>query len=195
MATVNKYRTIYDVLFTNKNIFLDTFMLGFSVVFLAIMANLTVPLWPVPITMQTFGVFLIAFFFGSKRGLVSILTYVFAGIMGFGVFAGHKSGIAAVLGPTAGYIFGFLITVFIVGYLIEKGHGRSKKSVFLIMVLGSVIIYIFGLIGLKLNFVDFSFFKLLSVGVVPFLIGDALKIIIAVALFPYLWKGSDKISS
>lgn len=165
-----------------------------SVIFLAVMANLRIQLWPVPITMQTFGVFVIAFFFGSKKGLLSILAYILAGVVGFGVFSGKASGIAALMGPTGGYLIGFLATVFIVGYMIEKGFGRTRKSVLLCMLTGSLIIYLFGLIGLRFYFADYSMLKILSIGIVPFLIGDFLKILGAVALFPYLWKGSEKLA-
>ena len=86
------------------------------------------------------------------------------------------------------------MAVFIVGYLIEKGFGRTKTSVLYCMVLGNVIIYILGLIGLKLYFIDAGLWKILVMGLFPFLIGDAIKIGAAVALFPYLWKGSEKIA-
>jgi len=193
METIAKHKTLYEILFKEKNLLLDVFMVLFSVVFLALMANIRVPLWPVPITMQTFGVFLIAFFFGSRKGFLSIMAYVLAGVVGFGVFAGYKSGMAAIMGPTGGYIVGFLGAAFVVGYMIEKGYGRTKKSVLLCMVVGNLVIYLFGIIGLRLFFADFTWLKILSVGLFPFLIGDGIKILGAVALFPYLWKGSEKL--
>ncbi len=168
-------------------------MLGLSVVMMAAFANIRIPLWPVPITMQTFGVFLVAFFFGSKKGLVSMFAYVLAGIAGLGVFAGYKAGMATLLGPTGGYILGFLAAVFVVGYMIEKGYGRTKKSVFKCMVIGNLIIYAFGLMGLKIFLGSITLWKLLMAGMIPFLIGDLIKIGAAVALFPYLWKGSEKL--
>ena len=190
-----EYETKYDMLFKQKNIFIDAFMLLVSVVFLAGMSQLRIPLWPVPITMQTFGLFVIAFLFGSKKGALSILAYVLAGIVGFGVFAGHKSGIAAIMGPTGGYILGFLVCVYVVGLMIEKGHGRTKKSIVLCIVIGNVIIYTFGLIGLRLYLGNIGLWKILMAGLIPFLIGDALKILAAIGLFPYLWKGSEKLVS
>jgi len=190
--TVSKNKTLYELYFNSRNIFLDIFMILVSVVFLGVLANIRIPLWPVPITMQTFGVFAIAFFFGSRKGLLSILAYVLAGIVGFGVFAGRSSGMDVMMGPTGGYILGFLVAVFFVGYMIEKGYGRDKKSVLLCMVIGNLVIYLFGIIGLRLYFADFTWWKILIVGVIPFLIGDAIKILGAVALFPYLWKGAEK---
>jgi len=194
MQTLNKNKTLYELYFNSRNVFLDIFMVLVSVVFLGIMANIRIPLWPVPITMQTFGVFLVAFFFGSRKGLLSILAYILAGIVGFGVFSGGASGISALMGPTGGYILGFLATVFVVGYMIEKGYGRSRRSVLLCMVVGNLLIYVFGVIGLRFYFAEFTWWKIMMVGVIPFLIGDLIKIIGAVALFPYLWKGSEKIA-
>lgn len=191
----SEYKTIYDILFKQKNIFIDASMFALSVVFMAGMANIMIPLWPVPITMQTFGIFMVAFFFGSRKGLVAMLSYVLAGIAGFGVFAGYNAGPAAIMGPTGGYIIGFLACAFVVGLMIERGYGRTKKSVLLCMVIGNVIIYAFGLVGLKLFLGDIGLWALLMAGMIPFLVGDALKIIAAVALFPYLWKRSEKLAS
>ena len=187
-------KTLYEVLFKQRNVFLDMFMILCSIAFLGLMANIRIPLWPVPITMQTFGVFLIAFFFGSRKGFLAILAYILAGLLGIGVFAGYKSGIAVFLGPTAGYIIGFLFMVLVVGLMIEKGYGRSKSSVLFCMLVGEIILYIFGLTGLWLYLGNVSFIKVLMLGFVPFIIGDVLKILGAVALFPYLWKGAERIS-
>lgn len=190
-----EYKTIYDILFKSRNIFIDAYMFAASVIFMAGMANIMIPLWPVPITMQTFGVFVVAFFFGSRKGLVAMLSYVLAGIAGLGVFAGYKAGPAAIMGPTGGYIIGFLACAFVVGWMIERGYGRTKKSVLLCMVIGNAIIYAFGLMGLKLFLGDVGLWGLLMVGLIPFLVGDALKIVAAVYMFPYLWKGSKKLVS
>ena len=192
LETENK--TIYEVLFKQRNVLLDVFMILFSIAFMAIMANIRIPLWPVPITMQTFGVFLIAFFFGSRKGFLAILAYLLAGLVGFSVFAGYKSGIGALIGPTGGDIVGFIFMVLIVGLMIERGYGRTKGSVLLCMLVGEVVLYTFGLAGLWLFLGNVSFFEVLMLGFVPFIIGDFLKILGAVALFPYLWKGAEKIS-
>ncbi len=183
-----KYKTLYETLFEYRNIFIDIFMMALGVVFLAVLSNIQIPLWPVPITMQTFGVFLIAFFFGSRKGALTILFYILAGIAGIGVFASHKFGIAALLGPTGGYIFGFLVCVYVIGLMIEKGFGRTKKSVFICLIIGNLIIYFFGLLGLWHYMGNIGLIKILSFGLFPFLIGDALKIFAAMAFFPLLWN-------
>jgi len=190
-----KHKTIYDLIFKQKNILTDLFLMGFAVVLLAFSANLRIPLWPVPITMQTFGIFLIAFFFGSRKGALTILLYILAGLVGFGVFAGHKSGMGSILGPTGGYIIGFLFMAFFVGRMIEKGHGRTKKSVLLVMIIGNLILYGFGLTGLWIFLGNVNLWTVLMAGLFPFIVGDVLKIIAAVQLFPWLWGVSEKIKS
>ena len=190
-----KYKTLYELLYKQRTIFLDIFMISMSVVFMAAMANLQIPLWPVPITMQTFGIFAVAFFFGSRKGLISIAAYVAAGILGFGVFAGYSSGIKVILGATGGYIMGFLLMVFFVGWMIEKGYGRTRKSVLLCMLIGELILYAFGLIGLYVWLGEkATILTTLKYGFFPFIVGDTLKAFMAAALFPYLWQGAEKLA-
>ncbi len=196
MSTIHeiRYKTMYEILYKQRTIFLDTFMILMGVVFMAAMANLQIPLWPVPITMQTFGVFAVAFFFGSRKGLISIAAYVVAGILGFGVFAGYSSGIKAILGATGGYIIGFLFMAFFVGWMIEKGYGRTRKSILLCMLAGELILYAFGLIGLYVWLGEkATILTTLRYGFFPFIIGDTLKAFMAAALFPYLWQGAEKL--
>ena len=188
-----KYKTLYEAIFRQRNVFLDIAMIALSVVFLAIIAKIRIPLWPVPITMQTFGVFTIAFFFGSFRGAVSLLAYALAGLLGLAVFAGYNAGLPVFLGPSGGYIVGFIFAAFAVGYLIEKGYGRTWKSVLLVILVGEVIIYAFGLPWLAAALPELTFFGVLKAGLIPFIIGDTVKALGAVALFPYLWKGAEKI--
>jgi biotin transport system substrate-specific component len=188
-----KYKTLYEGYFHHRNLLLDVAMIALSVVFLAIIAKLRIPLWPVPITMQTFGVFTIAFFFGSFRGAVSLLAYALAGLVGLSVFAGYNAGLPVFLGPSGGYIVGFIFAAFAVGYLIEKGYGRTWKSVLLVMLVGEVVIYAFGLPWLAAALPSLTFFGVLKEGIIPFIIGDTLKVLAAAGLFPYLWKGAEKI--
>ena len=185
---VHKHKTLYETFFEYRNVFTDVFMMMLGAITLAVMANIRIPLWPVPITMQTFGIFLIAFFFGSRKGIVTILLYIISGVLGFGVFAGYKSGFTAIIGPTGGYIIGFIAMVFVVGKLIEKGFGRTKKSVLYCMIVGEVILLICGLTGLYFYLGIASIWKVLMLGFVPFIIGDVIKIAMAIPLYPYLFK-------
>ena len=189
-----RHKTLYEAFFRYRTLLMDIFMISLSVALMGVLSNIQIPLWPVPITMQTFGVFLIAFFFGSNKGAMSILLYLTVGLAGLGVFAGYASGYAPFIGPSGGYLIGFIAMVFVVGKLIEKGYGRTKKSILLCMIIGEAILYVFGLIGLYLAMPNITLLQTFSYGFFPFIIGDSIKVIAAVSLFPYLWKGAEKIA-
>lgn len=190
-----KNKTVYEMLFKETSLLMDAFFVMISVIGLALMANIKIPLWPVPVTLQTFGVFLIAFFFGARKGMITIIAYILAGLSGLAVFTGWNSGISTLFGPTGGYLIGFIFMALFVGLMIEKGYGRTRKSVFMCMIVGEIIMYICGLIGLSMYLGNASIWTVLSYGLVPFIIGDILKIGLAVALFPYMWKGAERIKN
>jgi biotin transport system substrate-specific component len=151
----------------------------------AISAQIQVPMYPVPMTLQTFAVLLIASAMGPWRALSSMGLYVAMGAAGLPVFAGAKA-LGQVL-PTAGYLFGFAVAAILVGFMAYRGMDRKPASVALSFVIGSAVIYLFGagwlVIGLGL-----SLEQALVAGVIPFLIGDAVKAAIAASLLPLAWK-------
>ena len=186
----SKFKTLYELFFKYRNVFTDIGTLLLSVIALGLMANINIPLWPVPITFQTFGVFLIAFFFGARKGTLSIFLYLITGLLGVAVFAKHASGYLYFLGPTAGYLIGFIPMVFVVGLLVEKGFGRNWKSVLTCMFISEIILYICGLVWLQI-YLKTSLIQTLQYGLIPFMLGDILKILLALPLFPFLFrKGS-----
>ena len=151
----------------------------------AIAAQIQIPMWPVPMTMQTFAVLLVAAALGAKRGALSLSLYLAMGAAGLPVFAGAKS-LTGVL-PTAGYLVGFVAAAAVVGFLAAKGFSKSPLKVAAIFALGSATIYGFGVAGLMIALgMDLS--TAISAGVIPFLIGDAVKAALAAALLPAAWK-------
>lgn len=153
--------------------------------------------WPVPITGQTFAVLMIGILFGSKRGSLTVLTYILEGLSGLAFFAQGKAGLIALAGPTGGYLVGFIFAAYIVGLLAEKGWDRRIETTILTMIFGNLVIYAFGLSWL---FVLASSGKMthtkgiLAVGLYPFIIGDIIKIVLAAALLPVGWKLLNKIN-
>ena len=118
-------------------------------------------------------------FLGKNRGSASIAAYLAQGAAGLPFFAGGKSGLATLLGPTGGYLFGFLAAAYIVGMLSELRYKRSLFQASSTIIVGNVIIYIFGLVWLA-RFVGES--QVLQLGLYPFLIGDLLKILLGIVL-------------
>ena len=152
---------------------------------LAVSAQVKIPLYPVPVTGQTLVVLLIGMAYGSRLGAATVLAYLLEGGMGLPVFAGGGAGWATLAGPTGGYLIGFLAAAFVLGLLAERGMGRGPISTALAMLVGTAIIYVFGVTHLG-GFIGFE--KAIAAGLLPFLYGDALKLIVAAGLMPLAWR-------
>ena len=162
--------------------------------FIALTAQLVIPLTPVPITGQTLGVLLVGGALGSKRGGFSTLLYVVLGFF-LPVYAGQAHGIAhiigstdghLVLGATGGYLVGFVFAAAIVGRLAELGWDRNFLGAVAAFVVGNLVIYAFGVPWLMLA-TGLNINGAVAGGLTPFLLGDGLKIVVAAALFPAAW--------
>ena len=165
----------------------DSFLVLGGSFLIALSAQVAIPLpfSPVPITGQTFAVLVVAMLLGRWRGTAAILAYLAEGILGLPVFAGGVAGVAKILGPTGGYLVSFLPAAYLVGYLAEKGWDRKVSTTFLAMILGNIIIFSFGALWLA-KFVGFN--QAFSLGVLPFLAGDVVKIGLATLALPGAWK-------
>jgi biotin transport system substrate-specific component len=140
-------------------------------------AYISIPVGPVPIVLQNLFVFLAGILLGRKMGFTSVGAYILVGALGFPVFAGGRGGIGAFLGPTGGYLLGYLPGVYIIGLISEKK--QNKVYDIIAMCCGSSIVYFCGVSWLKL-LTNMSLSKTLIVGMYPFIPGDVLKIAAAV---------------
>jgi len=141
-------------------------------------AFIVIPLPPVPITAQTFFLNIAAVLLGGALGALSQFIYVMLGIVGIPVFAGGKAGLGVIFGPTGGYLLGFIVAAFVIGII-----NQIKKSAGIFwhifsMFIGMLIIYLLGSLQLSLV-AKMSFPKALLVGVLPFIPGDIVKILLA----------------
>jgi len=167
-------------------------LVGFSWL-VAAAARVSIPLpWSeVPVTGQTFAVLLTGAALGSRRGALSLLLYLAQGAAGLPVFAfvarygGYGGGIARLLGPTGGYLAGFVVAAFVVGWLAERGWDRRLLTAALAMAVGNAIVYLFGLPWLA-RFVPAD--RLLISGLIPFIPGDLTKLILAALALPAAWR-------
>lgn len=160
--------------------------------FVGIAAQIAIPLpfTPVPLTLQTFAVLLAGAALGSLRGVASMGLYALMGVVGVPWFAEGSSGFST---ASFGYILGFILAAFIVGRLAERGASTTSIQTAALMVIGNLAIYAVGVTWLKFA-IDSSWATALSLGVVPFLIGDAIKIALAAGLLPLSWKGLEKLN-
>jgi len=146
----------------------------------AVGAYIYIPLsiTPIPITFQTLFVYLSGTLLGPKRGALSQLLYVLLGLVGFPVFAGGKAGFMVLLGPTGGYLIGFVVGAYVMGWLIEFRQSLSFMWILFSMVIGTLVIYTLGIIQLSL-WLKIGLEKAILIGVLPFIVGDSLKILLA----------------
>jgi biotin transport system substrate-specific component len=144
----------------------------------AVGAYVLIPFPLVPITLQTLFLNIAAALLGGNLGALSQVVYLLLGIIGLPVFAGGKAGIGVLFGPTGGYLIGFIAGAYVIGKLVEVKENPGFLWTAGSMVAGLILIYVFGAIQLSL-FAKLSLKKAISIGVLPFLTGDGLKIIAA----------------
>ena len=152
-------------------------------------AQLVIPMWPVPITAQTLAVLLVGSVLGATRGAISLLTYFSMGAVGLPVFSAAST---LSFGPTFGYLVGFVAAAAVVGYLAERGWHKTVSGVIASFAIANSVIYLFGLPWLAVALGGLGaandFASVAAAGLVPFMIGDALKMALAAALLPLAWK-------
>jgi biotin transport system substrate-specific component len=163
-----------------------TLVIGGSLL-IALCARITVllPFSPVPVTAQTFAVLMTGALLGAKRGGLAALAYITQGALGLPVFA-FGGGFAVLLGPTGGYLIGFIPAAYVTGFLAQKGWDRRIGTTVLAMIFGNIVIYTFGMFWLsRLMGISKS---VLATGLYPFIVGDLAKIALAAAVLPAGWK-------
>jgi biotin transport system substrate-specific component len=154
-------------------------------------AFIVIPVPPVPITAQTFFLNTAAVLLGGSLGALSQFIYVMLGVVGIPVFSGGKAGIGVIFGPTGGYLLGFIIAAFIIGKIAGAKRGAGIFWHIFAMLVGMLIIYSLGIVQLALV-AKMSFKKALAIGVLPFIPGDIIKILLAAIISSRL-KGRIKV--
>jgi biotin transporter BioY len=157
---------------------------GSLILCLSAQVKVHLPISPVPITGQTFAVLMLAAMLGSRRGGLTVIAYLMEGVAGLPVFAGGI-GIAVLIGPTGGYLVGFVAVAYVVGKLAEMGWDRRVSTTILAMLAGEIVLYTFGVCWLAIMT---NIRTALVIGLYPFIVGDILKIALAAAVLPAGWK-------
>lgn len=164
----------------------DIALVAGSAAFVGLAAQVAIPLpfTPVPLSGQTFAVLLSAAALGPVRGALGMLLYAVAGVAGLPWFAGQQSGWSI---PSFGYVLGFVLAAVVVGALARRGADRTVARTAGLMVVGNLCIYAVGVPWLMAS-VGIGLGHALVLGVAPFLVGDALKILLASLLLPAAWR-------
>ncbi len=168
-------------------------LIGVMTAVTCILAPLVIPLpiSPVPISFTNLAVYISLYVLGMKAGTISYLVYLLIGLVGVPVFSGFTGGPAKMAGPTGGYLVGFLFMALIAGYFIDR-FSRNYVLQVLGMILGTAVCYLFGTVWLCIQ-MKLSFPAGLMAGVVPYLPGDAAKIVLAALVGPVLKRAVSRL--
>ena len=153
--------------------------------------SIPLPFSPVPISLTNFGIFLAIFVLGMKSGTISFIIYLLLGAVGVPVFSSFRGGFQVLAGPTGGYLIGFIFLALIMGFALDH-FDRKLVPTIIGMIIGMAVCYAFGTVWLA-KLLSLSFKEGLMMGVIPYLPGDAAKIIIAAIVGPKLYGATQKI--
>jgi biotin transport system substrate-specific component len=164
----------------------------------ALLAQVEIPLWPVPITGQTLGVIIVGASLGAWRGAAALTTYMVLGLAGLPVFAGFTGSLAALAKPSFGFVIGFIFSAFVAGWFAQRAWDRRPALAFVGFAAASIVPFLFGVpylayvlnVGLGL---ELSFVQILEAGVFPFIIGGLIKAGLAALIIPGAWALVRKI--
>lgn len=153
--------------------------------------SIPLPFSPVPISLTNFAIFLAIFVLGMKNGTISFIIYLLLGAVGVPVFSSFRGGFQVLAGPTGGYLIGFIFLALIMGFALDH-FDRKLVPTIIGMIIGMAVCYAFGTVWLA-KLLSLSFKEELMMGVIPYLAGDAAKIIIAAIVGPKLYGATQKI--
>lgn len=153
--------------------------------------SIPLPFSPVPISLTNFAIFLAIFVLGMKFGTISFIIYLLLGAIGVPVFSSFRGGLQVLAGPTGGYLIGFIFLALIMGFALDH-FDRKLVPTIIGMIIGMAVCYAFGTVWLA-KLLSLSFKEGLMMGVIPYLAGDAAKIIIAAIVGPKLYGATQKI--
>lgn len=167
----------------------DVALGGLGVALLILASNIRIPFWPVPVTMQTFAVLMLGATYGARLGGLTILAWLALGAAGVAVFSGDQAGLAYLAGPTGGYLLGFLAAGVVMGALARRGWDRTLPRMVGALLIGNAVVYAFGLPWMTWLFAaEKGMAWVMQYGLINFLVGDLLKLVLAAMVLPTFWR-------
>lgn len=188
-----------DSLVASRGFVTDAALVATGTLLVAALAQVSVPLWPVPVTGQTLGVLVVGAALGARRGAAALALYMLVGLAGLPVFANFTGGPLSVLKPSFGYIIGFIVAAWAVGWIAERQWDRKFWKSLVGYALASVIPFLFGVPYLAVVLgalgADNDLATVIALGVTPFLLGGLIKAVIAAGITPLAWRGVAALDS
>jgi biotin transport system substrate-specific component len=176
-----------------RTLVMDVVLVVAGAALVTVLAQVAIPLWPVPITGQTLAVLLVGSTLGWARGAISMVLYAVLGLVGLPVYSDGSHGAGVLFGATGGYIIGFIVSAALVGWLAERQWDRKVLKAIVTFVAGSVVVFAIGLPWLAVV-LHTDLPTTLQYGLYPFIIGGIIKAVIAAGLLPLAWWGADRIA-
>lgn len=161
-------------------------LIGVITAITCILAPLSIPIGPVPISLTNLVIYFGLYILGTAKGTISYFVYLLLGLVGLPVFSGFTAGPQKLFGPTGGYLIGFIPMAIIAGLFIEKS-GRKIVLSLIGMILGTAVCYVFGTAWLAYQG-HYTFAQALAAGVLPFIAGDLIKMVLAALVAPQIYK-------
>ena len=182
--------TLADRIFTHS-IATDVVLIAAGAALTAVAAQLTVPLWPVPITGQTLAVLVVGSTLGAVRGSISMLVYAVLGIVGLPVFSDASHGFGVIAGPTGGYIIGFIFAAALTGWLAQRTWDHRILGAVASFAAGTLVTFAIGLPWLAVS-LGLNLEQTLAAGLYPFVVGGIVKALLAAGFIRLAWFGINR---
>jgi biotin transport system substrate-specific component len=188
-----RHRPLADALLPHTAVVSTALVLG-GALLTAGAAQVSVPLWPVPITGQTLAVLLVGSALGARRGAMSMLVYALLGVVGLPVFADGSSGAGVLVGPSGGYIVGFIAAAALVGWVAERFGDHPLQNAVLSFTLGTVVTFAAGMGWLAVS-LGLDLQQTLEDGLYPFVIGGTVKALVGASVISLGWTAAVRSST
>lgn len=192
MSSATLSPVLADRLVKRDSVVVDAVLVLAGAALVGLLAQLSIPLWPVPVTGQTLGVLLVGATLGARRGAAALTSYLVLGVIGLPWFAEFTGGIGSIAKPSFGYIIGFIPAAFLIGYLSERHWDRSWWKSVAGFGLASLIPFLFGIpylwAVLALAGKNVGFSGAIALGFTPFIIGGVVKWLLGALILPAAWK-------
>lgn len=170
--------TLSKAILTRQSLLTQTLLVLGGSLFVGMSAQVSVPMFPVPMTLQTLAISIIGLTYGSRLAAVTLIVYLAEGAMGLPVFAGGAAGVPYMMGPTSGFLFGFVGMAWLTGWLVERGLDRGFGRLFAAAIIPAALLFVPGVAAL-MAITGMAAGKAIAVGMTPFLVGALVKAAIA----------------
>ncbi len=188
MTSIAAPAVLADRLVAKRSVVTDVALVTGGAALTAVLAQVAIPLWPVPITGQTLAVLVVGASLGAARGAASLALYAVLGVAGLPIFSDGASGLGVLMGTTGGYILGFIAAAALTGWLAERRWDRRFLGAAVAMTVGTLVTFAFGMTWLAVA-TGGSLEQILAWGLVPFIPGGIVKALLAAAILPLAWRG------